>query len=269
MLQHLNILKEQWKNRKLIISLSMYNLKSEFANHYLGLLWVIMIPLVQVLLYYVVFGLGLRGDRGDVGGVPFIVHLISGLFPWLFISSAINTSASAIQSQISLVTKMKFPSSILITINIFGAFRGLLVTTGIVLLVSIFNGYSDPMNYLVFFYFVFASIALIFSIGLIMSTLTIIVRDLKNVLQNVVRMFFFLTPIFWSLDEANALLQNLSSYNPFAYLVMTYRTAFVLETGPFYGDMFDHLYFWSLTLFLFYVGVRVHNRFRKTIVDYI
>lgn len=265
----LNILKEQWENRKLIVSLSMYDLKSTYANHYLGLLWVIMMPIVQVILYYIVFGLGLRGDRGDVGGLPFIVHLISGLFPWLFISSGINSTASAIQSQIGLVTKMKFPSSTLITMNIVGGLRGLFITSSIVLVISIINGYSNPMNYLVFFYFVIASVALIFSIGLIMSTLTIIVRDLKNVLQNVVRMFFFMTPIFWTLDEANPLLQNLASFNPFAYLVMTYRTAFVLESGPFYGDIFDHIYFWTLTLFLFYLGVHIHYRFRKTLVDYL
>lgn len=269
MLSHFNILKEQWVNRKLIISLSKYNLKSSYANHYLGILWVILIPLLQVLLYYVVFGLGLRGERGDVGGVPFIIHLITGLFPWLFISGGINSTAAAIQSQIGLVTKMKFPSSILVTINILNGFRGLLVTTSIVFIISVINGYSNPMNYFVFLYFIIASVALIFSIGLIMSTLTIIIRDLKNVLQNIVRMLFFLTPIFWSIDEANTLLQNLAAFNPIAYLIMTYRTAFILETGPFYGDTFDHIYFWTLVLFLFFIGAQIHFRFRKTIVDYI
>lgn len=264
-----SILKEQWDNRKLIFSLSMYNLKSAYANHYLGIFWLIMMPLLQVGMYYVVFGLGLRGDRGDVGGLPFIVHLITGIFPWLFLSSSINATASAIQSQIGLVTKMKFPSSTLITMSIVSGIRGLLVTTGIVLVISLINGYSTPINYLVFFYFLGASVAIIFSVGLVMSTLTIIVRDLKNVLPNVIRMFFFLTPLFWSLDEANPLLQNIAAFNPFAYLVMNFRTAFVLETGPFYGDMSDHIYFWTLTLFIFFIGVHIHYRFRKTIVDYL
>lgn len=266
---HFQILKEQWNNRKLIVSLSMYNLKSAYASHYLGVFWLIIMPALQVLLYYIVFGLGLRGERGDVGGLPFIIHLISGLFPWTFISSGVNSAASAIQSQIGLVTKMKFPSSILLTINIVGAIRAFLVTSGILLLISIINGYSSPLNYFVFFYFLVASVALIFSLGLIMSTLTIIIRDLKNVFQNVMRMFFFITPIFWTLDEANPLLQNIAAFNPFAYLVMTFRTALVLETGPFYGGLFDHIYFWTLTLFLFYIGVHIHYKFRKTIVDYL
>src|SRR5699024_12851802 len=112
------ILKEQWIHRRLIVGLSVYNLKSQYANHYLGIFWNILQPAMQVCRYYVVFGLGLRGDRGDVGDLPFIVHLITGLFPWLFISSNINAASAAIQGQLSLVTKMKFPSSTLISVAI-------------------------------------------------------------------------------------------------------------------------------------------------------
>ncbi|AKG73410.1 ABC transporter permease [Salinicoccus halodurans] len=263
------ILKEQWLHRRLIIGLSVYSLKSQYANHYLGLFWNILQPAMQVFLYYVVFGLGLRGDRGDVGDLPFIVHLISGLFPWLYISAGINAASGAIQSQIGLVTKMKFPSSTLISVSIVNSLINLFITTSILLVISIIYGFSSPIHYLSFLYFVVASVALISSVGLIMSTLVILIRDMKNVLQNVIRMFFFLTPIFWSLSEANALMHTISSFNPVAYLVMNYRTALVLQEAPLYGGMSDHIYFWSITLFLFYVGVNVHYRFRDRLVDYL
>lgn len=263
------MLKEQWINRKLIISLSAYNLKSAYAGHYLGILWNILQPLLQVAVFYVVFGLGLRGDRGDVGGLPFIVHLITGLFPWMFLSGMINSLSGSIQSQIGLVTKMKFPSSILLSITLVGGIRNLIITTAIVFIISLFNSYGSLANYLSFFYFLFASTVFVYSLGLILSTLTILVRDVKNVITNVIRMFFFMTPIFWSLEEANALLQNIAKFNPFAYLVMNYRTALVRTDSPFYGVWTDHLFFWGLTLFLFYIGVHIHYRFRKKIIDYL
>lgn len=263
------IIKEQWENRSLIFGLSIYNLKSQYANHYLGLFWNILQPLLQVLLFYIVFGLGLRGDRGDVGGLPFIIHLTSGLFPWLFLSGAVNATSNAVQGQIGLVTKMKFPSSILISTTIVSSFVNLGVTTAILLTISIINGYSSPIHYLSLIYFVFASVLLVSGIGLIMSTLIILIRDMKNILQNVIRMFFFTTPIFWSLTEANELLQAISAFNPFAYLVMNYRTSLIYEEAPLYGAMSDHIYFWSLTLFILYVGVNVHYRFRDRLVDYL
>jgi len=262
-------LNEQLIHSRLILGLTIYSLKSQYANHYLGLFWNIIQPAMQVALYYVVFGLGLRGERGDVGDLPFIVHLITGLFPWLYISSTINTASNAIQGQISLVTKMKFPSSTLISVSVVNSLINLFITTAIVFVISIINGYSSPLHYTGFLYFIFASVCLTTAIGLIMSTLVILIRDMKNVLQNVIRMFFFVTPIFWSLDEANDLMHTISSFNPFAYLVMNYRTALVLEESPLYGDMPDHIYFWSITIFLFYIGVNVHYRFKDKLVDYL
>src|SRR5699024_9827618 len=262
------ILKEQWIHRRLIIGLSVYSLKSQYANHYLGLFWNILQPAMQVLLYYVVFGLGLRGDRGDVGDLPFIVHLISGLFPWLYISSGINAASGAIQSQIGLVTKMKFPSSTLISMSIINSLMNLFITTAILLVISIINGFSSPVHYLSFLYFAVASVAFISSVGLILSILVILIRDMKSVLQNIVRMLVVLTPLFWSLSAANASMHTISSFKPIAYLVMNYRTALVLQETPLYGDVSDHVYFWSTTLFLFYVGVNVHYRFRDKLVDY-
>jgi|SRR5699024_9336276 len=263
------IIQEQWEHRRLIMGLSIYNLKAQYANHYLGLFWNILQPAMQVLLFYIVFGLGLRGERGDVGDLPFIVHLISGLFPWMFISAAINSTSNSIQGQLSLVTKMKFPSSILISITLANGLINLMITTSILLTISIINGYSSPIHYLGVIYFAIAAICFTSAIGLVMSTLIILIRDMKNILQNVMRMFFFVTPIFWTLTEANTLLQNISSFNPIAYLVMNYRTSLVLQDVPLYGDMPDHIYFWSITLFIFYVGANVHYRFRDRLVDYL
>ncbi|WP_020006174.1 ABC transporter permease [Salinicoccus albus] len=262
-------LKEQWTNRRLIFGLAIYDLKAQYANHYLGVFWNILQPAMQVLLYYIVFGLGLRGDRGDVGELPFIIHLITGVFPWLFLSSAVNSTSGAIQGQLSLVTKMKFPSSTLISVSLVNSVINLMMTTAIVTFISLINGYSSPLHYLGLLYFIFASIVLTSGIGLIMSSLVILIRDMKNVLQNVVRMFFFVTPIFWSLNEANEIMHVISSFNPFAYLVMNYRNAMVLEEAPLYGDTADHIYFWAVTLFIFYVGVHVHYRFRDKLVDYL
>lgn len=269
MFKIIEFFKEQWHHRHLIWKLSIYNIKSQYANHYLGAFWNILQPLLQVAIYYVVFGLGLRGDRADVEGLPFIVYLISGLFPWLFIQQGINSASNAIQGQLSLVTKMKFPASVLLSTSILNALFNLLLVTSIVVGISLWNGYSEPIHYLGLLYFIFASCALIFGISLIMSSLVIIIRDMKNILQNIIRMFFFMTPIFWSLTEANEILQTMASLNPFAYLLMNYRNAMVFDAAPLYGGMSDHLYFWTLTVILIYIGVHIHYRFKNKLVDYL
>lgn len=265
----ISIFKEQIINLPKILKLAIYNMKSQYANHYLGVFWNILQPLLQVIVYYIVFGLGLRGSAGSVMGVPFIVHLISGLFPWLFISQGINSGASAIQQNIGLLSKMKFPSSIFISIALTNNMINLLITTLIVFIISLFNHYVPLWHYFWFVYFMIGSFAIIFGISLIMSTLTVIVRDTKNLLQNVIRMLFFMTPIFWVLEEQHGILVKLASLNPFAYLIGVYRTAFIHPQTAVYGTWSDHIYFWVTTLLLISIGAIVHTKFRKRILDYL
>lgn len=263
------IFKEQIVNLSKIIKLALYNMKSQYANHYLGVFWNILQPLLQVAVYYLVFGLGLRGGGGPVMGVPFIVHLISGLFPWLFISQGINTGAGAIQQNMGLLSKMRFPSSIFISITLTNNVINLLVTTSIVFIISLINGYVPWWHYFWFIYFLIGSYVIIFGISLIMSTLTVVIRDTKNLLQNIIRMIFFMTPIFWVLEEQSGILVRLASLNPFAYLVGVYRTAFVHSQVAVYGEWTDHLYFWITTILLLLVGATIHMKFRKRLIDYI
>lgn len=264
----LDLLKEQVSNLNLIWKLTIYNMHSQYANHYLGVFWNILQPAMQVILYYIVFGLGLRGIRGDVNDIPFIIHLISGLFPWMFLSSAVNSGAMSIYSKLGLVTKMKFPSSILISISITGGMINLFITTLILFLLSLFYNFVPFINYFGFIYFLIASFTLTFSISLLMSTLVVLIRDTRNILQNVMRMMFFLTPIFWSIESATPLLQKISLFNPFAYLVGVYRNTFVHGGNIFYGDIIQVFYFWSLTLLILLIGTYVHYRFRHDLVDY-
>ena len=263
------LLKIQLNNAKLIIQLAKYNLKIEYSNHYLGMFWNILQPLMQVAIYYVVFGLGLRGSTAPNEEIPFIIHLITGLFPWLFISQAINTGSNALLSQLDLVTKMKFPSSTLLSISLTNSFINLLFTTLIIVVISIYQQYVSVFHYLEFIYFVFASYAIIFGITLIMSTLIVMVRDLKNVLQNIIRMGFFLTPIFWQIETVNPLFQKIVALNPFAYLVGIYRNAFIHGDKFIYGAPTEHLYFWTLTITLLVIGAIMHKKFNAKLIDYL
>ena len=265
----LTLFKEQLMHLELIYKLSIYNMKSQYSNHYLGVFWNFLQPLMQVILYYVVFGLGLRGSHQDVVGVPFIIHLISGLFPWLFISQSINAGSTAIHSKLNLVTKMKFPSSTLLSISFTNSLINLLITTSILFVLSIYHQYVSWWHYLIFIYFVFASYILIFGISLMMSTLVILVRDTKNILQNVMRMAFFVTPIFWAVEKSAPIMHQITAFNPFSYLIGVYRSAFINNQTMIYGSWNDHLYFWSFSLLLLFVGSHVHFKFRNKLVDYL
>ncbi|EKU47776.1 ABC transporter permease [Staphylococcus massiliensis] len=265
----ITILKEQVKHIPQIVKLAVYNMKSQYANHYLGVFWNILQPLLQVLVYYLVFGLGIRGDKGAIEGIPFIFYLISGLFPWLFISQSINAGAGAIQSNLGLVTKMKFPSSVLLSISFTNTLFNLLFMSALFLILSLFNQFVPFWHYLIFLYFIIAAFPLLFGISLMMSSLVIVVKDTKNVLQNIIRLGFFMSPIFWSLGEQyGKILGKIASLNPFAYLIELYRMTFVSEKSVLLMHPSSHLYYWAFTLMMLCLGSLIHYRFKDRLLDF-
>ena len=74
----INILQDQVQHLPLIFRLAMYEIKSKYQMHYLGILWQFLNPFMQVCVYWFVFGIGLR-NGAPVGETPFLIYLLTGL----------------------------------------------------------------------------------------------------------------------------------------------------------------------------------------------
>ena len=100
------VIKEQFSNRHLILRLASYDIKSSYQMHYLGLLWQFINPISQVLVYWLVFGIGIRGGN-PVGETPFFIWLVIGLIPWFFIAPTIIQGSNSVYAKVNMVSKMK------------------------------------------------------------------------------------------------------------------------------------------------------------------
>ena len=105
------VLKENFTNLFRIYSISKYELLSDIRDSRLGIFWNFANPLIQILTYYFVFGLVM--NRKDVDGIPFIQWMLAGMVVWFFINPCITQGANAIFSKTGVITKMKFPVSVL------------------------------------------------------------------------------------------------------------------------------------------------------------
>ena len=80
-------MKDIYQNRKLLLQFSINDFKSRYAGSFLGILWAFINPLFTVLIYWLVFGVGLKAQMIDAK-YPFIVYLVTGMIPWFFFSDA-------------------------------------------------------------------------------------------------------------------------------------------------------------------------------------
>ncbi|MFB4474005.1 ABC transporter permease [Oceanobacillus caeni] len=263
----LQVLKEQFANWGLIYQLANYDIKSTYQMHYLGAIWQFLNPIIQVAAFWFVFGVGIR--RGQpVGDVPFIIWLVVSIVPWFFINSSINQGTKSIHNKVNLVSKMKFPFSILPSVIIVKNAYNFIVMFAIVIILLISNDIYPSIYWIQLPYYLVTLIIFLFAVTLLFATISILIRDIQTAINSVMRMFFFLTPIFWVADGLPDKLVSLLKLNPFYYLIEGFRNTLFLETW-FYEDITYTIYFWGLTLMILLLGSFIHIKFKAKFVDYL
>lgn len=239
------------------------------------MLWVIINPMIQIGIYWLVFGY-FFGDRGVVTTegepVPYVWWLVSGIIVWFFINPSVTKGSRSIYSRLRFIAKMNFPMSTIPSYVIFAKFYQHLMLTAIILVILQLSPYKISAYIVQLPYFMFATLAFLISVSLITSTFTTIVRDLQQVIVSIMRMMIYLTPFLWSPDrvaEVSGTLAKLMMLNPMYYLAEGYRATMLGLSW--YG--IDHLgytlYFWGFVFVTFLFGSVVHLRFRNHFVDYL
>ncbi|MGI2748472.1 ABC transporter permease [Bacillus cytotoxicus] len=261
------VLKEQIDSVYLIKRLSIYQVKSTHKDNYLGIVWEMLNPLIQMSIYWFVFGFAIRGGSG-VEGVPFVYWLVSGISVWFFINPATMQASKSIYTRLNMISKMSFPMSVIPSYVIMANFYQHIILIGIITIIFVLSGQGLSIHYIQLVYYMFATVMLVFAFSLITSTLATIVRDVQMVVQSLMRMLLYLTPILWTPERLPAFLREIIQINPLCYIIKGYRDAF-LGTGWFFENIKYGLYFWGVVFFMLLIGTAVHVKFRKHFVDYL
>jgi teichoic acid transport system permease protein len=273
----ITVIKEQINNFYMIRKLSLFEMKSANKNNYLGMAWELLSPALLILIYWLVFGVGIRQRADvDIGGmdVPFIYFLVSGYMVWLFFNQSTTGASKSIFSRLKIVSKMNFPMSIIPNYVIFARFYVHIGLIAIVIVILQIGGYPMNIYYLQIPYFMIATYAFTYSLGLIMSTLSAMVRDVHKFLTSTMRVGIYISPILWDVTRikqdgsiASAIITAIVKLNPLTYLINGYRAGFFGVNWHFIADARITAYFWIVTLILFLIGATLHVKLRRVFID--
>jgi ABC-type polysaccharide/polyol phosphate export permease len=239
------------KYRGLIQSLVARELKARYRGSVLGFFWSFINPLLLLTVYTFVFAYVM--PPAQLKEIPnFALFLFCGLLPWTWFQASLVESSNILISGGNLIKKVMFPAEILPIVTVLSNLVHFLL--GLPILVAFLIYFDAPLQVseLVWFPMVIL-VQLVLSVGLalILSALTVHFRDIKDILGNLMTLWFFATPIIYYWKFAPDTIRPYLNLNPFTHLAISYQ-----EILYFPGD-FGHwkwllaLAAGSLLLFLF------------------
>lgn len=259
-----NFIKELIDSRQVIWDLTKKDLKQRYLGSYLGILWAFIQPAITVFVFWFVFQVGFRSQ--PIENFPYVLWMVCGMFPWFFFADAWTSATNSIISHSYLVKKVVFRVSLLPVIQIMSA---LLISSFFVLLLFMMfgaYGYWPCLYNLQIFYYLFATICLVFGLSLITSTLTVFMKDVGQLVGMLLQFGFWATPIFWNLKILPVEYQVYLKLNPMYYVVEGYRESFITYEW-FWEHPLRGLWFWLVTAFLLVAGMALFRKMRPHFAD--
>jgi len=265
-------LRQLVRYRGLIQSLVARELKARYRGSVLGFLWSFINPLLLLLIYSVVFTY-LMPARVE-GTRPYPLFLFCGILPWTWFSASLTESSNVLIGHGNLIKKVLFPAEVLpivsVLANMVHFFLGLPILFGFLVYYELFGEPGRIALHaaeLVWFPVV-VLVQLVFTVGIAMflAALTVHFRDLRDILSNVLTLWFFATPIIYPwFAEPVQRFHWLLNLNPFTHLAVSYQEILFFE-GP-----IEH-WKWLIALgigsiLLFLIGYWLFDRLRDSFAE--
>jgi len=220
------IIKNFWRNRYLIQKMTFRDVSQRYKGSYLGIFWSTIIPLLMLCIYTFVFSVIFKAkwrpnDNPKLG--EFAITLYAGMIAFNLFSDVVNRSPSIILNYPNYVKKVVFPLEILIVVITGSAFINSLIGLGLILIMRLFIFHTIPITVL---YLPLLYIPLIFiclGLGWFLSSVGVYIRDTSQFVMVVVQMLYFLTPVFYSIDNVPLNIQPILKINPLSIIVTDFR----------------------------------------------
>jgi lipopolysaccharide transport system permease protein len=251
--------------RGLIQTLVARDLKARYRGSVLGFFWSFINPLLLLLIYSFVFTVVLPGVHPPEIE-PYALFMFCGILPWTWFSSSLMESSGVLISGGNLIKKVLFPAEVLpivtVLANMVHFLLGLPILAGFLIY---YHRPLDPLELLWFPVIVLVQLLLTVGLALLVSALTVHFRDIKDLLGNLLTLWFFATPIIYPMQVAPSRFKTALNMNPMTHLVISYQEV-LFYIGP-HGHWKWLLALAVASIGVFLVGYFVFDRLRDSFAE--
>jgi ABC-type polysaccharide/polyol phosphate export permease len=220
--------------RRLIGYLVQADLHKKGADTLLGNLWWVLDPLLQMVVYVILVSVIF-----DRGGPDYPLFLLAAILPWKWFQTSIQDGITSVSGAERLVRQIQFPKLVLpVSAVMAGIVNFAFGLIPLFVLMLIF--FRDRIELTLLLIPVIAAVQLVFNLGLtiLLAAVNVFYRDVGNLSRHVMRLWFYLSPALFSLDqlvratESYPVIQQLLTLNPWATMFTAYRSVIYDGQAP-------------------------------------
>lgn len=213
-------LRQIWARRDFAVTVPLGELRAQNMNSVLGSLWHLLNPLLQAGVYYVIFGV-LLGARGDADN--YVAFLITGLFVFYFTQKAMTAGSRTVISNLPLIQSMSFPRAVLPLSAVLAECLAQLPAIATMLVLVLVTGEPLHLGWLLLVPAYLLQAMFNLGVAFVSARLTFHFRDMEQLLPYFIRLWFYLSGIFFGAERVpEGWLRTLFELNPvYVYITVT------------------------------------------------
>jgi lipopolysaccharide transport system permease protein len=259
-------MRELWRFRELLLSLTARDVKLRYKQTALGVIWVVFQPLVASAIFTYVFSkmANMPTPPTNTGKpVPYFLFAFAGMVAWIMFSTSVTKISTVLIQNSGLVSKVYFPRLLLPLSGATGTLVDLAVGAAMLLVLQMITGIGLTPQWLLAPVFLGLLMALALGIGTWAAALCVPYRDVGYMLPVFMQFLLFASPIPWMIDPNRS---QLVYINPLAGLLDAWRWSVLATPFP---PMWAFWYAAGTSLTLLFVGLMVFRRMERNFADVI
>jgi len=254
--------KELIQYRDLAYYLMWRDITVMYAQTILGFTWAIIQPLLQIVIFSVIFG---KVAKIPTEGIPYVLFSTVAIIPWTYISTALTQSSESLVTKQNMLGKIYFPRLIFPLTPIFSRLVNFFISILLLVAVMIYYKVTPTWNLLYFPLFVALMMAIPAGLGMWLSALAIRYRDVRYAMQYIIQLLMYSAPIVYSAATIPEAYRFVYSLNPIVGVIEGYRACLLGTPIP-----WEYILPGVITAFIMLImGAMYFRRMERVFVDVI
>ena len=228
----MKVFKELYQYRELLKTNVKKDIRGKYKASFLGVLWSFINPLLQVLVYAIVFPYIMKVQTPN-----YLVFLVCGIIPWTWFTTSLTQGTTCITNNGNLIKKVYFPREILPISVVTSGLVNFLISCIIIVIFVLLGGLG--LSWHLIFLPLIALIQYIFSLAfaLLLGAINVYVKDVEYIVIFIINMLFYATPILYTTTMFDGWITWIFKLNPMAHLLNAYRDIFYVHEIPQIGNL--------------------------------